>query len=706
MKLFSFFVVATASIATSKSEPQPLPLNQTTDTRSVATNNTVLSFTTSSQTSVSLLPTLFPVATSSNSQATVNTTKSSSQKNDGPLISAPSNPLVGATSIASDNQPKTSISNLKDKEPSFSFGSQTSQSTTTTNIVTSSVTTSTLAIFGMTQQSNLASDGFKFGTQSSSSVPTFSLSAPSISLSQISTASPSTQANILPPANPVTSSQPSQPAFSGFGGFKFSSLAASNQSIQPTADIAKTASTVEAAKPSIGFQFGTSSTQKQPTIGSTTETSLTMSNSSTFNTGSKPGGFSFGTTPASSAQASSSTTFAAVSFGVNAKAANTTNSVSSGNATALQSGFKFDTIKSAGGSLSTFSFGSNASSQSPKVGMAMAGSLSVGKQSGDASTSIFQSPSTNVQLAFGTKVTASSVTPNLFGKPNTSVPFGSQPQFGAGQDNASSQLFTTPSKTQTPSLFGNSTQGKSSMVPTFGMPSQSSNTTGTLFPSAPSLDGNGNGTLFSAVPQTSSSNMPVFGASTQSVNTGSIFSASTQGSQSNGLLFGAQQASTAAPMFGTQSLATTFSFGANQSSSLFGSVSTTSTSAVPGGFSFSSNSQAASTNNKAIAQSGQASTSAFSQFGGQNNSGSNPFASSSIFGQAPVAATTTSGFSFGSTSVPAFGQASSNQSSFGASPATFQPVVEQTQNGGFNFAAAAAQKPTSFSFGGANSGGT
>ena len=700
MKLLSFFVTATASTATSKSETQPSLLNPTIHTRSATTNDTVVSFTTSSQNLASLLPTSFPVTASSNSQTTVNTAKSSPQKSDSSLISASSNPVVNAISIASDNQPKSSISTFKDKDLSFSFGSQTSQSTTTTNLVTSSLILSTSAVFGTPQQSKASFSEFKFGSQSSSSVPTFSLSAPSISLSQVSNESPKTQAKLLLPAEPVASSQPSQPVVSGFGEFKFGSTLASNQTIQPTA-----VSSVEAAKPSIGFPFGMSSTQKLPSIRSTTETSHNMSTSSTS---SKQSGFSFGTTPASSTQTLSSTTFSGISFGANSKAANSTNGVSSSNATVPEAGFKFGTIKSADGSLGSFSFGSKISTQSPKVDMALAGSSSINKQNVDASTSVFQSPSTKTQLAFGANVTPSSATHNLFGKPNTSVAFGSKPQFGAGQDNGSSQLFTTPSNTQTSSLFGNSTQSKSNIVPNFGLPSQSSNTTGTLFPSAPSLGGSGNGPLFNAVPQTSSSSMPVFGASSQNVNTGSIFSASTQGNEQSGLLFGAQKASTAAPIFGTQTPATSFSFGspANQNSSLFGSVGTTPMpAAVPGGFSFGSNSQSVSTNNKVIAQPGQTSTNAFGQFGGQNNSVSNPFASSSVFGQAPIAATTTSGFSFGSTSVPAFGQTSSNQPSFGASPATFQPVVEQKQNGGFNFAAVAAQKPTSFSFGGANSGG-
>ena len=705
--IVSLFFAASTSLATNKSEVQPVVITQMLDTSSVAASNTVSSLAVSSKTAPSLMPmAAISVASFSTSQITIDTVKSSSQKTDGSLIISSSKPVAAATGFPSDGQLKSSISNPQEKATPFSLGLQAALSTKTTAIVTSSVTSS--ALFGNPQPSSITLGGFNFGSQPSSSAPPASSSAPSITLVKplnVSEALQTSQA-LKVASEAVNLPQPGQPSLPGFGAFNFGTSIASSQSLKSqTHSGAISTSSIKVANPAVGISFGmSSSAQKQPATDNRTQISSETPLSSTLGFMPKAGGFSFGTTVSASSQTLSSSTFGGFNFGTNLKAIDSNSAVSSIKATVgdLKVGATTSSTPSFGG----FSFGSAFSSQTPKVDSVSA-NFGVKSQTGittsNSTTSIFHAPSTNLQSTFGSKsTTTSTVVTNLFGAPTTSVAFGSQPQLGIGQSIASGQLFATPSTTQAAPLFGVSTKNTSGIAPTFGLPPQSSSTIGSLF-TAPTLGTNASGSLFNSASQASSSSAPVFGAPTQ--NTGSVFNASSQNSQQSGLLFGAQQRSTAAPAFEAQAPANSFSFGSNQAAPLFGGAAKT-TSAAIGGFSFASNSQAPSASNKAITQFGQSNSNAFGQFGAQASSGSNPFANASAFGQAPVTTTTQSGFSFGAASAPTFGQTNSSQPSFGAAAqATFQPVVDQPQTGGFNFAAVATQKPASFSFGGASSGG-
>ena len=753
INLLSFFFSDTASTAAIKLDAQPLASSKNSDELTIVTCSTT-SFTKLPQTVPSQLPIFGSTTLSAGTDTSADGTTKLPQQSNHSFATPSIDSTAAATSTASANEANPMFSKSQDNAFPLSFGVQTTQATTAATLSPSSAKSSASTVFRQTQQSSFALSGFNFGSQSSSSTSITTSSAPSITFSQPLNVVSKPQTSQPPTLSTGSAafSQLSQPANSGFGGFSFGSLIGSSQQLPSQTNSVKTQSSTEASKAIIGSSLGTDTAQQQPqteaqlplatsaslsfssvtkpggfNFGAISSSSSQTSSSTTFGgfsfgavttSSSQPsssssfGGFKFGTTTTSSSQSLSSTTFGGFSFGSQSKASTNSVSVSSSSAAPLGTSFKFETTKSTASSgFSGFSFNSTPASQDAKAGMPVVGSFNVGvsissQTSTSASPSIFQIPSATSQLSFAPKV--SSEATNLFAAPTTAVGFGSQPQFGTAQSNSIGQLFSTPSCSQTPSLFGTLTQSKSSVGPSFGLSSQSSSAGGSLFP-PPSLGGNTSGNFFSAASQNSGSNSTLLGGtSEQNVKTDSIFNGASQGTQQSGLLFAAQPASTAAPLFGTQAAASSFSFGASQSTPAFGSVpSTTSAGTGGGGFLFGSNPQSSSTSAAAIAPFGQTNNNVFGQVGGQNTSGSNPFANSSVFGQAPSAAaatTSSSGFSFGSSSAP-FGQTSNNQSSFGASPATFQPITDQPQAGGFNFASAAAHRSASFSFGGTSSGG-
>ena len=756
INLLSFFFSATASTADIKLDAQPLASSKNSDELTIATCSTT-SFTKLPQTVPSQLPIFGSTTLSAGTDTSADGTTKSPQQSNNSFATPSIDSTAAATSTASANEANPMFPKSQDNAFPLSFDEQTTQATTAATLASSSTKSSASTVFGTAQQSSLAFGGFNFGSQSSSSTSITTSSAPSITFSQpLNVVSkPQTSQSPALSTGSAAFSQLTQPANSGFGGFSFGSSVGSSQQLPSQANSIKSQSSIETSKAFMGSSFGTDTAQQQPqteaqlplatptslsfssvikpgglNFGAVSSSSSQTSSSTTLGgfsfralttSSSQPsssssfGGFKFGTTTTSSSQSSWSTTFGGFSFGSQTKASTNSVSVSSSSAAPVRTSFKFGTTKSTASSgFSDFSLTSTPASQDAKASMPLVGSFngiaSVGvssQTSTSASPSIYQIPSATKQLSFAPKV--SSEATNVFAAPTKvfAVGFGSQPQFATAQSNSIGQLFSTPSCSQIPSLFGTLTQSKSSVGPSFGLSSQSSSAGGSLFP-PPSLSGNAIGNFFSAASQNSSSNSTLLGGtSEQNVKTDSIFNGASQGTQQSVLLFAAQPASTAAPLFGTQAAASSFSFGASQSTPAFGSVpSTTSAGTGGGGFLFGSNPQSSSTSAAAIAPFGQTNNNVFGQVGGQNTSGSNPFANSSVFGQAPSAAaatTSSSGFSFGSTSAP-FGQSSSTQSSFGASPATFQPIADQPQACGSNFASAAAHRSASFSFGGTSSG--
>lgn len=695
----TIYFTATTSLAASAVPLQSKPLSSLQTPQSLVTTSSSNALQYPAQSSSSQPPMLAQVTPSVNLSSTTSALSEKSKTTEAPL-SLNSSSITSSQQLSTAKNPTTASeksSNDKVSLPTVVFGAPSSAPSAAT-VTSIAAPLSSSAIFGQSLSTSTVLSSGIFGAQSLSTVAQTSASVvPSFSFGQLQEVTKTVQSSPVKPLAPLQTEKT-------FSGFNFGAISASGTSAvtAPVAQSIAVTSVSETAplKPDAGFTFGKPVAQQQRAVafGSTAQNPHVSQVKAAANPPNF-GGFSFGTSksaapslPSSSSASSSLNPVGSFSFGTNSLSKATTSTTSSSSILG-GGGFNFNTTKSSAASFGGFSFASSA--QASKNDSSVTGSLPAGSvfatsnHVNPASSSVFQTPPS--KPTFGSTGTPSAAT-NLFGTPVTTSALSAQPIFGGSQSNASAPLISAPATAQPAMLFGSATQSSSSAVPVFGASSQSSNSTGSLFGAAAANTGAG-GSVFGAVPQTSTTSGSIFGAPTQSTNKNSIFGNSAQATQQSGSVFGSNPSSiSAAPVFGAPAQTSSFSFGTAQNTPLF-SNNVKATPEASKGFSFGSNPQSASVNP-------QSGSNSFGMFGGQTGSGSNPFATNSIFGQTPAVTTaTTSGFAFGTAAAPAFGQVSSNQPSFGATPA-FAPNGGQTKPGGFNFAQSAAQKPTSFSFGG------